>query len=87
MPESLTGMLRITAYEIPERPTMTLRFALEDTDFRLLCEKSDGTGQSLQFDAFQVVFDGYNMQLRINLTGRQVECLSAWGWEKKETLP
>jgi len=57
------------------------RFAPEDTDFRLLRENSDGTGMSLQFDAFQVVFDGYNRQLRINLTGWQVARLSAWGWE------
>jgi hypothetical protein len=56
------------------------RFAPKDADFRLLREHSDGTGQSLQFDAFQVVFDGYNMQLRINLTRNQVERLSAWGW-------
>ncbi len=59
------------------------QFAPDDTDFRLLRDSPDGTGQSLQFDAHQVVLDGYNTQLRINLTGWQVERLSAWGWQKK----
>lgn len=59
-------------------------FAPDDADFRLLRENSDGTGQSLQFDAPQVVFDGYDMQLRINLTGWQVERLSAWRWQQKK---
>ncbi len=52
----------------------------EDVDFRLLREGSDGRGQSLQFDECQVVFDAYNKQVRINLTGEQVERLVGWGW-------
>ncbi len=34
----------------------------------------------MQFDGFQVVFDPYNKQIRINLTGEQVERLDIWGW-------
>ena len=59
------------------------RFAPEDADFRLLREESDGIGQSVQFDAFQVVLDIYNQQLLINLSPFQLEHIKAWGWEKK----
>ena len=63
------------------------RFAPEDADFRLLREQSDGIGQSVQFDAFQVVLDVHNKQLRINLTPWQLERLLVWGWEKKAATP
>ncbi len=53
-----------------------------DYDFRLLQELSDGQGRSLQFDGFQVIFDPYNKQVRINLTGEQAERLANWEWPK-----
>lgn len=56
----------------------TKRFAPENADFWLLRESCDGTGRSVQFDAFQVFLDG--SQLKINLTGRQLDMLLEWEW-------
>ncbi len=38
----------------------------------------DGEGRAVEFDDFQVILDPYNKQIRINLSGEQVDRLLKW---------